>query len=119
MDVLRHLGAAGYGGGGWWSNWHGDGLATKDGRFLGNCCFLRGELDALAVVDRDVVGGHLGLLDLDVAFAAFTDARSGGVGWSGKLGNGFLLLQALLSLGGQVILEGFQDLVFFLVRDRR
>lgn len=115
MDVLFHLSAAGYGR---WSNRHGDGFATKDGCFLGDRCFLRGELDALAVVDRDVVGGHLGLLDLDVALAAFADSRSGGVGWSGQLGNGFLLLQALLCLGGQVVLEGFEDLVLFLVRDR-
>lgn len=117
MDVLLHLGAAGYGGGRR-SNRHRNGHATEHGRFLGNRCFLRGELDALAVVDRDVVGGHLGLLDLDVSFAAFADAWSGGVGWSGKLGNGFLLLQALLCLGGQVVLEGFEDLVLFLVRDR-
>lgn len=107
MDVLLHLGAgAGYSGG-WWSNGQRDGLATENSCFLGNSCFLRGELDALAIVDRDVVGSHLRLLDLDVAFAAFSDAGSGGVRRSGQFRNGFLLLQALLCLGGQVVLKGF------------
>lgn len=71
MDVLLHAGH----GGGWWSYGCGCGLTPQDGRLFRDGRFLRGELDALAVVDGDVVGRHLRLLDLDVAFAGFTDPR--------------------------------------------
>lgn len=119
VNVLLHLAAAaGHGGG---SHRHGSaGFAFEEGRLFGNGCFLRGELDALAVVDRDVVRGHLCLLNLDVSFAtlAYTRLR-GRVRWPRQLRNGLFLLQALLCLRGQVILECLQHLVLFLFGERR
>lgn len=122
VNVLLHLAAAaaatGHGG---WSHGHGStGLASKDGRFFRNRCFLRGELDALTIVDRDVVRIHLCLLNLDVSLATLTNPRQPGrVRWSGQFRNGLFLLQALLCLRCQVMLESLQHLVLFLIGERR
>lgn len=58
------------------------------------------------------------MLNLDVSLATFTNAGPGGVRRSGHFGNGFLLLQALLCLSGEVVLEGFENFVLLLVGDR-
>lgn len=82
-------------------------------RFLRYRC-LRGELNTLATAENRSTGRgqrrHFGLLNLDAAFAAFTNAgRTNLRGISLLLRNGLLLFQTLFGLGRQIILQSLQQ----------